>query len=314
MRLFILLILSGFANVSFAQSAGEPITLLFKNDSLNGTLILPANAAKKFTVMLLQAGSGPTDRNGNSGPVLQTNAYLLIANALAKENIGVLLMDKRGVASSNNTLIKEADFEFEDYVTDLTEWVKLLKKDRRVKDIFIAGHSEGALVGLLAAQQQKVKGYISIEGTGERIDKTLVWQITQQSPKIGAETDSLLQRLRNGQKIDTVPPYLFSVLRPSIQPYFFSWMKFDPCTEIAKLKIPILIIQGTTDLQTVQKQGETLKACAPKSTYFQVTGMNHILKDAPSDRTKNIATYKDIALPLSAGLTNAIVRFIKMKR
>lgn len=88
-------------------------------------------------------------------------------------------------------------------------------------------------------------------------------------------------------------------------------MKHDPCTEIGKLKIPVLIIQGSTDIQTVTAQGENLRKCAPKATYVLISGMNHILKDADIDRAKNIATYSNPALPLSAGLTDAIVNFVK---
>jgi pimeloyl-ACP methyl ester carboxylesterase len=90
-----------------------------------------------------------------------------------------------------------------------------------------------------------------------------------------------------------------------------SWIKHDPCIEISKLKMPVLIIQGGTDLQTVTAQGETLKKCAPAATYLLIPAMNHVLKDAEADRTKNFATYANADLPLSAGLIDAITNFVK---
>ena len=302
-----ILLLSPFA--AFAQHLTEEKILSLSGD-LKGTLVLPARG-KKFDLLVIQAGSGPTDRNGNSILGIKANSYRLLANALAEKNIATLLTDKRGIAASSKAMKKEADLRFDDYADDLAAWIAYIKKDKRVKHVFIAGHSEGSLIGMLAAQKEKVKGYISLAGAGERIDKIVVWQVQQQSPKVSHELDSMLLRLRNDQKLDSVPAYLYSLLRPSIQPYMASWMKHDPCEEIKKLKIPVLIIQGSTDLQVDIKEAEILKACKPGAAYRVLEGMNHILKEAPAERTKNMATYSDSSLPLMPGLVDIIEAFIK---
>lgn len=302
-----ILLLSPFA--ALAQHLTEEKILSLSGD-LKGTLVLPARG-KKFDLLVIQAGSGPTDRNGNSILGIKANSYRLLANALAEKNIATLLTDKRGIAASSKAMKKEADLRFDDYADDLAAWIAYIKKDKRVKHVFIAGHSEGSLIGMLAAQKEKVKGYISLAGAGERIDKIVVWQVQQQSPKVSHELDSMLLRLRNDQKLDSVPAYLYSLLRPSIQPYMASWMKHDPCEEIKKLKIPVLIIQGSTDLQVDIKEAEILKACKPGAAYRVLEGMNHILKEAPAERTKNMATYSDSSLPLMPGLVDIIEAFIK---
>ena len=202
---------------------------------------------------------------------------------------------------------------FRSYADDLADWISFIKKDKRIGKIFIAGHSEGSLVGMIAAQKEKVNGYISIAGAGESIDKIITWQYAQQLPKAAVVVDSLLSRMRNKQKIDTVPPYLLSIFRPSAQPYILSWMLHDPCADIKKLTVPILILQGTTDIQVEVKQAEMLKACKPNATLKIVTGMNHILKEAPIDRTKNIATYSDGTLPIMPGLVDLITAFVNKK-
>ena len=190
---------------------------------------------------------------------------------------------------------------------------KFYKKDKRIGKIFIAGHSEGSLVGMIAAQKEKVNGYISIAGAGESIDKIITWQYAQQLPKAAVVVNSLFLRMRNNQKIDTVPPYLLSILRPSVQPYILSWILHDPCAEIKKLTVPILILQGTTDIQVEVKQAEMLKACKPSATLKIIMGMNHILKEAPIDRTKNIATYSNETLPIMPGLVDLIAAFVNKK-
>lgn len=311
MKLFTAILFILYCGTAYAQAITEEKTLTTATGDLKGTLYLPLKAKKKLTVVVLQAGSGPTNRSGNSPLGIKANSYKLIAESLAQHGIATLLTDKRGIAESAAAGKSEANLRFDDYANDLADWIRLIKKDERIKKVFIAGHSEGSLVGMIAAQKEKVNGYISIAGAGERIDKILVWQVTNQSKPVGAMLDSMLTRLRNNQPLDTVPPYLLALLHRSIQPYMTSWMKHDPCEEIKKLTVPVLIIQGSTDIQTEQKQGEHLKACAPKATYVLIPGMNHVLKDAPADQAKNTATYADATLPPAAGLTDALTAFIK---
>ena len=295
-----------------AQFITEEKTFPTATGNLAGTLILPTSG-KTFKLVVIQAGSGATDRNGNSGNAVKANSYRLIAEELSKKNIATLLIDKRGIAKSASAMKSEATLQFDDYADDLAGWISFMKKDKRIGKIFIAGHSEGSLVGMLAAQKEKVNGYISIAGAGESIDKIITWQYAQQLPKAAVVVDSLFTRMRNGQKLDTVPPYLLSIFRPSVQPYILSWMLHDPCTEIKKLNIPILILQGTTDIQVEVKEAEMLKACKSKATLKIISGMNHILKEAPLDRTKNIASYTNESLPIMPGLVDIIAKFVNKK-
>jgi uncharacterized protein len=109
----------------------------------------------------------------------------------------------------------------------------------------------------------------------------------------------------------TVNSNLVALYRPSIQPYMFSWMKYDPAKEIGKLKIPVLIIQGTTDLQVTVNDSKLLSAANPKAKLLIIEHMNHVLKESDADLQKNMATYRNPDLPLKSGLTNDIVKFIK---
>ncbi|MEJ7610761.1 MAG: alpha/beta fold hydrolase [Ferruginibacter sp.] len=309
MRYLIVLILWSAINPASAQFKTEEKVFVSAGE-LKGTLVLPSGKAR-FDLLVIQAGSGPTDRNGNSPYGIKAGTYRLLAEALAKKKIATLLTDKRGIAGSARAGKKESDLLFTDYADDLAGWINLMKKDPRIKKIFIAGHSEGSLLGMLAAQKEEVAGYISIAGAGESIDRILVWQFGNQSPATGRTLDSLLTRLKNNEKIDKVPAAFFSILRPSIQPYIASWMRLDPCVEIKKLSMPVLIIQGTTDLQVTLKQGDMLKACRPDAKYVVFEGMNHILKKVSADKTENVNSYSDVSLPLMPGPVKQIAAFIK---
>ena len=293
---------------SIAQTTEEK-RLITATGDLKGTLYLPKKT-HKLSLLIIQAGSGATDRNGNTLPFIKTNTYKFIAEELAIKGIATLLTDKRGIAASANAMKAESDLRFEDYANDLADWVRVAKNDKRFKKIFLAGHSEGSLVAMLAAQYESVNGYISIAGAGEPIDKIIVWQYQQQMPKTALVVDSLFDRLKNNLPLDSVPKSLQSIFRPSVLPYITSWIKYDPAIEIAKLTTPVLIIQGATDLQVTIEQSEHLKNAKPKSKYVLIEGMNHILKVATKNREKNFATYNKEKLPLHEDVVKTISKFI----
>jgi fermentation-respiration switch protein FrsA (DUF1100 family) len=90
-----------------------------------------------------------------------------------------------------------------------------------------------------------------------------------------------------------------------------SWIKYNPSVEISKLKIPVLIIQGATDLQVPPENAKLLKAAKPDARIKIFENMNHVLKESSSDPQANTATYKNPDLPLKSGLMEEIVKFVK---
>ena len=107
---------------------------------------------------------------------------------------------------------------------------------------------------------------------------------------------------------------LNSLFRPSVQPYLISWIKYDPPKEIAKLKIPVLIVQGTTDIQISIVDANQLAKALPTATLLIIDGMNHILKPAPSDRQMNLMTYSQPDLPIKPELVKGILSFLKASK
>ncbi len=89
-----------------------------------------------------------------------------------------------------------------------------------------------------------------------------------------------------------------------------SWFKYDPQKEIAKLKKPVLIIQGTTDIQVTIKDAELLSKGNNKAEKVIIKGMNHILKEAVIDRLQNLRTYNQPKLALKSELIKSIIKFI----
>jgi pimeloyl-ACP methyl ester carboxylesterase len=299
-------------SVSFGQSENRlgyfelDQTLQTTTGELSGTLTVPILKGT-FPVALIIAGSGPTDRNGNNAQ-MKNNSLQMLAHELAAQGIASIRYDKRGIGKSASAMISEEQLRFENYVEDAKAWAAELKADSRFRELIIIGHSEGSLIGMLACEQADV--FVSLAGAGRPIDVILKEQLAVQlkgKKKLLRAANEGLSELKEGKLVEDAPVELFGLFRPSVQPYMMSWMKYDPALEISKLKIPIVIIQGSTDLQVQVKDAELLHAASIGSRYILIEGMNHIFKIAPSDREKNIETYSDPQLPLAPELLRTLL-------
>lgn len=279
---------------------------------LAGELLVPPHTGRKVPVALIVAGSGPTDRNGNNVMGVKAQPYKLLAEALAKNGIATLRYDKRYVGESMGFKRALDSLRFEDLVGDAEACIKQLKADTNFSTVTVIGHSEGALIGTIAAREAKADGFISLSGVGEDAVAVLKRQLMANlPPQSMPAVTNWLDSLRKGYRV-TVPANspVSSLFLPSIQTYMTSWFKYDPAREIAKLKMPVLIIQGLTDLQVTRQDAEKLKAAAPKASLVLIDSMNHVLKDAPAERGQNLATYTNEQLPLDKKLIETVERFI----
>jgi len=287
------------------------IVLNTPTGDISGTLVVPDNV-KKSPMVLIIAGSGPTDRDCNSTLGIKTNAYKMVAEELAANKISSLRFDKRGIGKSRTALKSEADISIDIYINDVVLWIEKLSQDKRFSSIIILGHSEGSLIGMVAAEKTRVSRYISLAGSGRPADVILHEQLSKQlPPQMLKESDIVMDSLKAGYTVKKFNPLLASLYRPSVQPYMISWLKYDPIAEIKKLKIPILIIQGTTDIQVSVEDAKLLSAAVPKAKLLMIENMNHVLKEAETDRQKNAATYNNPDLPLKPELMKGILGFIK---
>ena len=307
-KIMMVLLTSFFSNVIFSQPKEETIVLTTESGAVFGTLLLP-ESSNVIPIVLIIAGSGPTDRNGNN-PMMVNNSLKMLAEGLSDNSIASIRFDKRGIAESKNAESKESDLRFENYINDVKAWCDLIKKDSRFSDLIILGHSEGSLIGMIASQENHVDKFISLAGPGFPAAEILRRQLKEQPPLVLEMSAPIIDKLEKGELVTNAPEMLYALFRPSVQPYLISWFKYNPQLEISKLNIPILIIQGTTDIQVSVQDADMLSASNTDSKTVIIEKMNHILKEAEADRTKNIQTYSNSKLPLKEALIPAIANFI----
>jgi len=294
-----------------SQATEETVNIEVKGGKVQGTLLVPDNAIKPPVVLII-AGSGPTDRDGNQQN-LQNNSLKQLADSLYNRGIASLRFDKRGIGASQIPDLNQRELRFEHFVADVRYWIGLLGKDKRFSRLIVAGHSEGALIGIEAAiDNPQVHGYVSLAGPSRPADEMIREQLAEQPQMIRDMVFPMLDTLRGGDTLRFVPEYLYALFHPSLQPYLMSWMKYDPRQEIKKLKVPVLIVQGTTDVQVLPEDAENLKRAYPAATVKLVENMNHIFKEFDSkDKRAQIATYNNPNLPLHKDFIPAIESFVK---
>jgi uncharacterized protein len=257
----------------------EAVTLQTSTGTLAGTLRCPDEAGP-WAVALLVPGAGAIDRNGNSATQLERpDTFKQLADGLAARGIASVRYDKRGVGESRGAARSDSALRFATFAHDAAEWVQQLQVDPRFSSVTVVGHGEGALVGMLAARVADADGFVSLAGQGRRGADVMREQLAPRLPiELRADFRRVLGTLSEGRLEEDVPYELTSLLRPSAQAYLISWFRFDPPTEISRLAVPVLIVQGSVDDQSSVRDAQLLNAGQPRADAIVLEGVDHSLR------------------------------------
>lgn len=276
---------------------------------VDGTLLVPKTTGK-LPLAIIIGGSGPTDRNGNQ-QMLVNNSLRFLAEGLYEKKIATFRYDKRIVKQMKQKTVQEKNIRFDDFIDDAIAVLEYFKKDQRFSKIFILGHSQGSLIGMIAAQNG-ADGFVSIAGVGQEIDDVIIDQLISQAPGLVENARTAFDDLRtNGVALD-YSPGLASIFRKDIQPFIFTWMQYNPKEEIVKLNMPVLIINGDNDIQVQVSEAELLKDSKPDAAFKIISNMNHIFKEIEGKNSlENSKSYNIYNLPVMPELIDTISHFIK---
>jgi uncharacterized protein len=301
MKKIITILVTLFSMSVFSQEKLD-ITI---NPLIKGTLISKSEK-NKTNLTIIIAGSGPTDRDGNQA-TMKNNSLKFLAEGIVNPKNDVFTFDKRIFAQMASGKLDEKNLSFTDMITDVQDIIKYFKT--KYKKTIIIGHSEGSLVGMIAANGS-ADAFISLSGPGRPADFIIEEQIAKQAPTMVDEVHKNFEILRTGKTFENKNAMLGSLFRESVQPYLISWMKYNPQDEIKKLKIPTLIVNGTKDLQVGVTDAELLKKAKPNAKLEIIANMNHVLKEIKGDNSENMASYSNPNLPVINELIIKINAFI----
>lgn len=306
---------SSIACAQEAPSSGEPIEVQGPAGVLRGSYLAPTANANGAVVLIIP-GSGPTDRDGNNPMGIRASTYRLLAEALAAQGVASVRIDKRGMFGSAAPGIDANAIVIGDYAADIAAWTSAIRERTDVRCVWLAGHSEGALVALVSAQTNlnDICGLILIAGGGRRLGDVLREQLRSNpaNAPILAEAERIITELEAGHRVPSaqISAPLQGLFRENVQGFVISLFSYDPAELLRAYQGPVMVMQGTTDLQVTMQDAEILAAARPGVELVRLEGVNHVLKEAPMDRGANLATYGNPNLPLAPGIAERIAAYI----
>jgi len=304
-------IMAATANASAAETR---LSIEGPSGTLQGTLASPDDRPNA-PVAIIIPGSGPTDRDGNNPLGVTAGMYRLLAEALAAKGVSTIRIDKRGMFGSSAAAADADNVRMADYAADVRAWRLEAQKRTSARCAWLVGHSEGSLVALITAQQPEgICGLILVAGAGRKIGDILREQLKANpaNAPILPQALAAISELEAGRRVDvsSMHPALMALFRPSVQGFLIDQMSYDPAALLARYAAPVLVLQGTTDLQVSMQDAQRLAGARPGVTMVTLEGVNHILKIAPADPAANFATYGNSALPIAPSLVEAILSFL----
>jgi hypothetical protein len=309
--------------VTYANKAG--------GNTLAATLTVPPGKGP-FPAVLLIVGSGPHDRDES---LMGHKPFLVLADYLTRKGIVVLRADKRGVGKStgDNETATTAD-----YATDAEAGVAYLKTRSEVDPhkIGLVGHSEGGVIAPMAAvADPDVAFIVMMAGSGVEGDQILVEQgrlIAEAGgmSKEKAEENAVKQRevlalvetekdsaildkeLREKLAADGLPEaQIGATIKIATAPWFRYFLTYDPAVTLRKVTCPVLVINGSLDLQVPPAQNLPAIRKALQdggNKHFEVDelpGLNHLFQTAktgaPSEYGEIEETMSPVALDKMGG-------------
>lgn len=302
----LILLFSLITTLNFAQESSYTETEVRISKWIDGSLTVPNSGSDQLAIII--GGSGPTDRDGNQN-FAKTNNLKKLAENLAEHGIASFRYDKRIVKQIKMRSV-DPNIKFDDFVSDAIAVAHHFKSEQKFKQLYIIGHSQGSLIGMLAAQQD-VDGLISIAGAGQSIDAVIIDQVQKTAPMFTEDTKRAFEVLKSGRTTTDYPPALASIFDSSVQEFMMSWMRHDPAVVIKTLNIPILLINGTKDLQVSTAEAEMLQQASATSEIKLIDNMNHVLFIIDGDDQENAKSYNNPNGKVSEELIQSIVDFIK---
>lgn len=303
--------LSILAAAAAAIATTTDVSIPGPNGPLGGAL---TESAKGAPVVILVPGSGPTDRDGNNALGVAGGVYKQLADALADKGVASLRIDKRGMFSSKAAIPDANRVRLTDYAADVHVWARFLKS-RGSDCAWVAGHSEGGLVALVAAQDPAdICGIILLAAPGRPMGAILRDQL---GPKLPAEmmppVEAAIVKLEHGETVDpaTVPAPVAPLFNHSVQPFMIELARTNPATLAAKIRLPVMIVWGEQDVQVTRADFDALRTARTNARVVVLDGANHLFKTVPAgDTAANLASYADAEAKIDSRLASAIAEFV----
>ena len=308
------------------------------HNKLAGTLSVP-DGKGPFAAVVLISGTGQNTRDED---VWGHKVFLVLADALSRKGIAVLRYDKRGVGGSSGDYDSATTVDFTSDAEAAVAWLKT-QPQIDANRIGVLGHSEGGIIAPAVADGDKgVAFVVMIAGPCIRGEKLFVLQSAMTAKAYGAPDDYIAKRKVFDQELysaivsapsesaaldrakalvaqgvaDKIVDQNEAVTLPQddTRPWERYFLAYDPAPTLARLTVPVLVLNGSLDVQVPAKENlaaarEALKN-NPNATVTELPEMNHLLQDA---KTGAPSEYNDIEETMSPAALHIITDWLSIR-
>lgn len=291
--------------------------------SLPATFTFPLRAAssfdpkspQEFPLVVLVAGAGRTDRNGNNVDVPgKTDTLKQLAQMLRQRGVGSLRYDRRGSGEAYRLENPGQVTTFSQHVKDLARVIAAASALTREGRLVVAGMNEGewqasAALALIGPNVE-VDGLVVLDASGVSPMETLTQSVESLSADLRAKALEAANTLIETGKLIDVPQELADFFSPNRSAWLASWLAFDPVAALRAVKVPMLLVYGTRDMQVDRAAFSKLAKAAPIAGVRLVPDMNYALKEVHSD-DENYAAFTDPSFKVPPLLADLLAAYAK---
>jgi uncharacterized protein len=297
---------------------------------LAGTLTIPHDRQLRAVVLLI-TGSGAMDRDET---VFGHKPFWVLADYLSRRGYAVLRLDDRGVAESSGdrsaiTPADEAD--------DMAAAVEFLRSRQGLQGLPVGliGHSMGGVIAAqLAARRPEIAFVVSMAGPAMTLGEAMTERECQALEKSGARDEAisrhgqfaraLFAELRERPDSEPIDAAWISALASRIgasgtaaaassdvwiKQFNLPWMRhafrLEPVNALRRIRMPVLAINGSVDVQTVAKSNlalmsEVLKASGHADfQVIELPGLNHLFQTCSTGDVYKYPAIEETFAPLA---------------
>jgi len=282
------------ARVDYSAPAGAPYTAEEvrvpqpAGFQLAGTLTLPRERRGRVPAVVTITGSGLEERDESIPSLAGYRPFREVADALGRRGIAVLRVDDRGFGASGGDPSRATS---RDFAGDVAAVVAYLRSRPEIDPARIAlvGHSEGGIIApMVATDDPRIRAVVLIAGTSRTGRRVLDYQFHQ-----GVDGDTTLAPARRDSAYRAVKTAWDSTA--TRLPWLAFFYDYDPLPTAARVRQPVLILQGATDRQVTADQAPELAAAIRGGGNRDVTlrvfpGLNHLMVPDPDGSPARYAT------------------------
>ncbi|HYG61435.1 MAG TPA: alpha/beta fold hydrolase [Thermoanaerobaculia bacterium] len=256
-----------------------------------GTLSIPTGKGP-FPAVVLVHGSGPNDRDETLGP---NKPFRDLAWGLASKGIAVLRYEKRTRFHGDKLASLPKPTVKEETVDDAVAAAQLLRRTEGIdpRRVFVLGHSLGGmLIPRIGARDGEIAGLVILAGLTRPMEETIVQQLSYIASLDGTVTDEEKKRLDEFQeqaaKVKGLTPESTESLMGIPASYWLDLRGYNPPAAAARLRQPLLILQGERDYQVTMDDFQAWKkGLAEKKnvTFKSYPNLNHLFMEGEGKAT-----------------------------